>query len=749
MKQFYRIIAWCSWLVWCWMGLSLTATATHIVGGELELKRLTNQSPYTHQISLNLYFDDLNGNPQAEDPTVGIFVYRKGDNAFIGSIELPQVGSKIVDYTKPECALPSLRTRLLRYSSLVVFNMTAFNDPRGYYMVWERCCRNNSINNIQNPGLAGSTFYLEFPAQRLANGQDYLNSSPTFRPVQGDYICINQPFSFDFGATDPDNDSLVYRLVTPYNGFSTSQNPRPQVAQPSSAYPEIRWINGLNQDRAIPGPAPLKVNARTGLLTVTAGQIGLFVFCVQVEEYRKNASGVWQKIGLVRRDFQLKVIDCQKNNPPSLAMRQQGQVNFYKEGTVMKLSEKDAGCVDIYLTDLDPNQRIKLSVLDGPAQGISFAPAEVLIPKPGDTLRSKVCFDKCLGDGQPLKLALLATDEGCPQGLKDTLYITIQMEADLNRKPDAETTLPGNQTTVQAGKSLQFNVLGKDPDQDMITLTAVGRGFNLAQVGMSFSAVSGQGSVSQQFNWSPQCDQVKNTEYIVDFIVTDTRCNRNLRDTVTVRLKAAPATGHPPTVRTTLNNPVIELTITHTDSVPAAVRFDVIAEDPDPEIQKLTAVGNKFDWTRLGMKFENKTGPSPLVSPFVWQPGCDVLQGKEKATYELDFISQDNSCPNQYDTTRVTFVVKDIPVDYNITITNVITPNGDGKNDIFSVPNLPQDNCVDQFRRVDIHNRWGKAVFSSTDRLFRWDGADYPTGQYYYLIQYTNRSYKGTVSLLR
>ncbi|WP_421830923.1 gliding motility-associated C-terminal domain-containing protein [Larkinella sp.] len=748
MKQFYRITAWWCWLVVGWMGLIFPALATHIVGGELELKRLTNQNPFTHQINLNLYFDDLNGNPQAEDPTVVIFIYRKGDNAFIGSVELPQIGSQPVDYTKPECALPSLRTRLLKYGGNVVFNLNAFNDPRGYYMVWERCCRNNSISNIQNPAQAGSTFYLEFPAQRTGN-TDVFNSSPTFRPVQGDYICINQPFAFDFGATDADGDSLAYRLVTPYNGFSTAANPRPQVALPSSSYPEVRWSSGLNQDRAIPGPLPLRVNARTGQLTVTAGQVGLFVFCVQVEEYRKNASGVYQRIGLVRRDFQLKVIDCQKNNPPAVAMRQTGQSAFYKEGTVLKLSTQDANCVDVYVTDLDANQKVKLSVLNGPAQGITFSPDEVTIRTSGDSVRTRICFDKCLADGKPLQLALLATDEGCPQGLKDTLFVTLLLEPELNRRPDAETTLPGNQTTVQAGKNLQFNVLGTDADKDMITLTAVGRGFTLSQVGMSFSAVSGQGSVSSQFNWNPQCDQVKNTEYVVDFIVTDTRCNRNLRDTVTVRLKATPATGRPPTVRTTLTDPVVELTITHGDSVPAAVRFDAVAEDPDPDVLKLTAVGRNFDWKSMGMQFENKTGPGPLTSPFVWQPDCSVLQGKEQATFELDFISQDSSCPNRYDTTRVTFVVKDVPVDYNITITNVITPNEDGKNDVFSVPNLPLDNCSDQFRRVDIVNRWGKAVFSSTNRLFRWDGEDYPPGQYFYLIQYTNRSYKGTVTLLR
>ncbi|WP_128543453.1 T9SS type B sorting domain-containing protein [Larkinella soli] len=744
MKQFYRFTARCGWFVFFCFGIIIPAWATHIVGGELELKRLTNQAPYTHQINLNLYFDDLNGNPQAEDPTVTVFVYRKGDNALMGYIELPQVSSSLVNYTKPECAIPSLRTRLLRYSSLLTMNLASFNDPGGYYIVWERCCRNNAISNIQNPGAAGSTFYLEFPAQQAANGAAVINSSPTFKHIQGDYICINQPFAFDFGATDTDGDSLAYKLVTPYNGFSTAREPRPMVATPSSAYPEVRWVNGLNQDRAIPGPSPLSVNPRTGRLTVTAGQVGLFVFSVQVEEYRNK-----QRIGLVRRDFQLKVIDCQKNNPPSLAMRPSGVAGFYQEGTVLKLNNRDANCLDLFITDLDANQRVKLTVLNGPAQGITFSPEEVLIRLPKDTIKTQVCFDRCVGNGQPVKLALIATDEGCPQGLKDTLVVTLQMEPDPNNKPDAETSLPGNQAGIQAGKSIQFQVTGTDADQDLITLEAVGRGFNLAQVGMSFQAVSGQGTVKQQFQWAPQCAQVKNTEYVVDFIVTDKRCNGNLKDTVTVRLKAEPATSRPPTVRTTLPNPVVSLTVTQSDSIPAAVRFDVIAEDRDPDMLNLMAVGLGFDWKAVGMQFEEKTGPSPLRSAFVWQPGCRVLNGKDSVSYQLDFIARDNGCPGQQDTTRVTFIVKDLPVDYDISITNIMTANGDGKNDTFSVPDLPVDNCSDQFRRVDIMNRWGKPVFSSTDRHFVWDGDNLPPGQYFYQIQYTRRSYKGTITMLR
>ena len=65
------------------------------------------------------------------------------------------------------------------------------------------------------------------------------------------------------------------------------------------------------------------------------------------------------------------------------------------------------------------------------------------------------------------------------------------------------------------------------------------------------------------------------------------------------------------------------------------------------------------------------------------------------------------------------------------------------------LPNLPPDNCKDQFQHIEVYNRWGKLVFRSTRRDFAWTGDGYPVGIYYYLIKYRNSVYKGTVSLLR
>jgi gliding motility-associated-like protein len=80
-----------------------------------------------------------------------------------------------------------------------------------------------------------------------------------------------------------------------------------------------------------------------------------------------------------------------------------------------------------------------------------------------------------------------------------------------------------------------------------------------------------------------------------------------------------------------------------------------------------------------------------------------------------------------------------------------ITPNGDGLNDSWALPQLNEcDECL-----VEIYDRWGKNVFSSTGYEEEWDGMNsgsaLPSGTYYYVIDYKNgRTPKtGAISLLR
>lgn len=740
---------------WLLLSIPFTAQATHIVGGELELQYRGPGAPTTHQINLNLYFDDLNGNPGAKDQVVYVGIFRKRDNAFMGYTSLALVSDNFIAYTKPACSISTLSTRLLRYTANVNLLPADFSDAGGYYMSWERCCRNGTITNISAPGAAGSTFYLEFPSPWVG-GKIYANSSPVFGQAKGDYACVKKPFTFDFSAKDPDGDSLSYSLVTPYNGFSSTQDPNPgspgqftgQGVFYAGPYPNVSWLSGYSVANEIPGAQPLRIDAKTGLLSVTADRVGLFVFSVLVEERRNG-----QVIGRVRRDFQLKVIDCPLNSPPVVLLRPAGQTAFYKEGTVLTINEKDQNCLTVYITDPQPNQTLSLTTIGASIPGLTITPSLFTTRTTRDTVSATVCFGRCAGGptGQ-VKLQIVALDSSCPQPLQDTLTVNLNIIPDQNNKPIVVTDLtPPPSRTVTVGTSLTFTVTATDVNNDQISLRAVGRGFDLGPAGMTFANGVGTGKVSSVFTFRPVCNQARSAPYLVDFIAFDNRCNNPLGDTTTVSLTARGLPSQPPTIRTTLPQPqTIDLVVVPGDTAASSVHFTVIGDDPERDSLTMYAVGRGFDYNQLGMKFTTKNGRPVLQSPFDWTATCALLQGKSDATFTLDFIDDDHSCqPVHTDTTTVVINVKSLAANYDITIPNVFTPNNDGYNDYFAAPNLPIDNCTEQFKRVEIVNRWGRLVFSSTDRNFRWYGENFPAGEYLYAIQYTQHQYKGHVTLIR
>ena len=88
-----------------------------------------------------------------------------------------------------------------------------------------------------------------------------------------------------------------------------------------------------------------------------------------------------------------------------------------------------------------------------------------------------------------------------------------------------------------------------------------------------------------------------------------------------------------------------------------------------------------------------------------------------------------------------------------IFIPNAFTPNGDGINDLFYIPNTNLLNM-----EVSILDRWGNVIFASTAPNFRWNGTSKgkasPTGVYVFLFSGTTPDgvklkRSGTISLVR
>ena len=241
-----------------------------------------------YQLALNLYVDKLNGNPGAVDNSILVSIFTKDTNQRVLDMRISLVGRSKVNYSFIACTNPSLSTEKVIYRIDLDLPENGYSNPAGYYMAYERCCRNNTIDNIVNPQDVGQTFYLEFPPT-VQNGAKFINSSPELFPPLSDYACVNDLFYYDFGGVDPDGDSLVYEMTTPFNGYS-APTPNDQIAPRASPapYPLVMWIPGLSTANQIPGNPAAVINFNTGRFTVQPTLTGLFVFAVKCSEYRNR-----------------------------------------------------------------------------------------------------------------------------------------------------------------------------------------------------------------------------------------------------------------------------------------------------------------------------------------------------------------------------------------------------------------------------------------------------------------------------
>ena len=618
--------------------------ATHIVGGEFQF---VEQRSGLYDIFLNLYFDDINGNPAAKDQNFTATIFRKSDNQFQTTVNFRLIAENAVEYENPDCKIPEVETSRITYAAEdpstgnTGFQFTSdYNDPEGYYIVWDRCCRNDQIVNIATPGDVGMLFYLHFPPIFEQNEDLTGWSSPEFLPIPATYACVGEPFTLDFSATDIDGDSLYFSMQDPLIGNSTPDNPIPLTALPEP-YPAVLWTFGNNTNNQILGVPSLSVDSANGLLSVTPAFEGLHVFSVMCEEFRNGI-----KIGEVRRDFQIYVYDnCQQNLAPSIKLTL-GDTATYNEGDTVTIYTTSISCFDILVTDsldLRNNEKIKIEVI------------------------------------------------------------------------------PVNFTT----------------DEDMVNAGSD-----------EFVGGTGDSLVGWQI-CPPSCKDITDEPFIFDVIVKDDGCPHSKTDTVRVVLELIPEPNANPILSNSLSDSdYIEIVVYEIDTI--NISFDGYDGDSTNLIE-LEAIGDAFRLSDFGMQFENKSETSHAISSnFQWIIDCDKLQGTEKTDFKIWFILNDNTYDEQgLDSIEVNIKINNEQVIEEFNAFNIFTPNGDGINEEFVVTGIPRDNCENQYVSFEIYNRWGRKIYENDERSFSWDGDDISDGVYYYLIRYTEKSYKGYFTVLR
>jgi gliding motility-associated-like protein len=291
--------------------------AKHIIGGEVYYECLGETSQGSginrYLVTMKIYRDC---DPQAGgaffDSPAFFSVYRGSGNTWVSTgndLSIGEYDFAVIVPDTPACVqnVPYVCVETAQYT----FTVDLPVDPNNSYMiVYQRCCRNNSIVNIYDPESVGATYSVEINPR----GQQLCNNSAVYNDFPPVIICKDIPLVFDHSATDPDADQLVYRFCAPSDGggplltfpdYASCEGaqPNPPCAPPFDPVPFVQ--PQFSPTNPMGGDPQVTINPVTGLITGIPDALGRYVVGVCVDEYRSG-----NLIGTTKRDFQFNVTDC-------------------------------------------------------------------------------------------------------------------------------------------------------------------------------------------------------------------------------------------------------------------------------------------------------------------------------------------------------------------------------------------------------------------------------------------------------
>jgi gliding motility-associated-like protein len=269
---------------------------THLIGGELFY---TWTGSDTYDVTLKMYRDCGPGNTNQTgfDATAEVAAYDANGVLYaswffpLGTIEpVPIV------WNNPCLSPPGT---ICVEEGIYSGTISLPSGSGGYTLSFQRCCRSPVVINLFDPASQGLTCAVTVPDVSVSGP----NSSPHFDQYPPIALCVSQNMEFSHAATDADGDQLVYDLCAPLNGGSQfNPQPSPPLGPPFSA---VTWENGYSELNMLDASPPLTIDANTGYVTLTPSLIGSFAVGVRVKEFRDGV-----QLSEVIRDFRFDVVTC-------------------------------------------------------------------------------------------------------------------------------------------------------------------------------------------------------------------------------------------------------------------------------------------------------------------------------------------------------------------------------------------------------------------------------------------------------
>ncbi len=264
---------------------SLNAQSSHYLGSDISLLNIKNQQGQAtnqYKIIYRLFASNITQSNRT------IFIYTKNTNTLAMTVPMiisntPSVYS--LSNTNCQLYLPNTTFLNIQYESAAL-DLSMLNNPDGYYFYTVEGPVNLGLINFN---LHNNDYRIHTEIPRLDSASPYkFNSNPSFNSFIVPNICVGNPITLDYSASDPDGDSLVYSLIEP-----------PSIGTVSGT----QFNSGFSFSNYIPGDPSLKIDSSTGILYLKPNYIGTFYIAVKVEEYRNGV-----KISEVVRQQEIDIL---------------------------------------------------------------------------------------------------------------------------------------------------------------------------------------------------------------------------------------------------------------------------------------------------------------------------------------------------------------------------------------------------------------------------------------------------------
>ena len=206
----------------------------------------------------------------------------------------------------------------------------------------------------------------------------------------------------------------------------------------------------------------------------------------------------------------------------------------------------------------------------------------------------------------------------------------------------------------------------------------------------------------------------------------------------TTSLQNSPAGSYPITISGGSDNSYNYVYVSGTLTVTRIPQTITFTDVPEKLLVKDTYTLAATSTSGLTVLFESKDVTKATIIG-------DLLTGISKGDVQIRAY---NTGDQNYDAAEVFATIEIYSTHKDII--HLFTPNNDGINDYWELPDMPSWGKCD----VRVYNRWGKLVFSDANYNNLWDGTSngspLPEGAYFYIIKTENSgNIKGTVNIVR